>query len=249
MRLQRMGADHVRNGVEQPAQMASQVGIPGVGMDQVEVVGQRTDHRQVGAEHAQRRVGALGKVLGVGGGTFTRLAHALHIDVDEVAQLGDELGHVDAGAAINAGWVLPGENRDLHGLIVPHGCLLWRVGHQMAAVVGAGAGTRTKFSPQEVGRLTHRLRPQVRPPTEAGGGPKCFPHFTGNGTDPHLTRGDGRVRVGGLAGGESRASSGGGGQPRVPVTSLGASGRVPVAITFRTLSSMACTFLVAGSVT
>ena len=43
-----------------------------------------------------------GIVLGVGGGALPRLAHALHVDVDELAQLRDELGDVDSRAAVDA---------------------------------------------------------------------------------------------------------------------------------------------------
>ena len=74
-------------------------------------------HRQVGGEDAQRRVGAGEPrvVLGVGGGARPRRAQAVHVDVDEPAQLADEEVDVHAGAAVDVGRVLPGEDADPHG--------------------------------------------------------------------------------------------------------------------------------------
>ena len=60
-------------------------------------------------------------VLGVGGGTFTGLAHALDIDaVTEFAQLRNQLTHLYASAAVDVRGVFSGEYRNAHALMVSH---------------------------------------------------------------------------------------------------------------------------------
>ncbi len=46
------------------------------------------------------------------GGALARLAHALHVDIDQLAQLRDQLGDVDAGAAVDRRRILPGQQGD-----------------------------------------------------------------------------------------------------------------------------------------
>ena len=116
----------MRDVLQQAGQVAGQVGVPGVRVDQVDL-GYGRDHRQVGAEDPQGRVGAGRIVLRMGGGTLPRLAHALHVDVDQLAQLGHQLGHVHAGAAVDRGRILPGQQGDAKSVIVigrhsPHRC-------------------------------------------------------------------------------------------------------------------------------
>ena len=81
-------------------------------------VGHGGRHRQVGAEHPQRRVRALGIGLGVRGGTLARLTHALHVDVDQLAELRNQLGHVHPGAAVDRRRVLAGEEGDAEAVTV-----------------------------------------------------------------------------------------------------------------------------------
>ena len=88
-------------------------------MDEIDPVRDRIDHGQVSSEGPQRAVGALRVVLGMGGGSLAWLSHALHIDVDEVAEMGDELRDVDAGASVDGRRVLAGHDGHVHGLIVP----------------------------------------------------------------------------------------------------------------------------------
>ena len=95
VRFERVGAHHVRDAVQQPGQVPGQVGVPGVGVHQVDL-GDRRHHRQVGAEDPQRGVRPRRVGLGVRRGALPRLAHALHVDVDQLAQLRHQLGHVDA---------------------------------------------------------------------------------------------------------------------------------------------------------
>lgn len=109
----------MRDVVENTGEQTSEIGIPRVGMDEVDLVRDGIDHGQVCAEGPQRAVGTFRIVLSVGGGFFTRLSHALHIDVDEGAKLGDELRDVDAGAAIDGRRIFAGQDGHVHGLIVP----------------------------------------------------------------------------------------------------------------------------------
>ena len=44
-----------------------------------------------------------------------RRAHAVHVDLAQVAQLRDELGDVNARAAVDLGWILPSHHRHPHG--------------------------------------------------------------------------------------------------------------------------------------
>ena len=72
-------------------------------------------HRQVGREDPQRRVGARQPrvVLGVRGGALARLAHALHVDVDQAAQLADQEVDVHSRSAVHVRGVLAGQDRHL----------------------------------------------------------------------------------------------------------------------------------------
>ena len=109
----------MRDVVENTGEQASEIGIPRVGMDEVDLVRDGIDHGQVCAEGPQRAVGTFRIVLSVGGGSFTWLSHALHIDGDEGAKLGDELRDVEAGAAIDGRRIFAGGGGHVHGLIVP----------------------------------------------------------------------------------------------------------------------------------
>ena len=64
------------------------------------------------AEHPESGVGAFRIVLRVRGRPFARLAHALNIDIDQLAQLRHQLGDVHTGAAVDRGGILPGQQRD-----------------------------------------------------------------------------------------------------------------------------------------
>ncbi|OUJ72791.1 hypothetical protein BXA17_20165, partial [Acinetobacter baumannii] len=68
--------DDVRDVVENTGEQTSEIGIPRVGMDEVDLVRDGIDHGQVCAEGPQRAVGTFRIVLSVGGGSFTRLSHA-----------------------------------------------------------------------------------------------------------------------------------------------------------------------------
>ena len=105
----------MRDVVQQRGEVPGQVGVPRVGVDEVAAL-DAGRHLQIGGEDAQRRVGA-GRariVLRVGGGALAWRAEAVHVDVDEAAQLTHEEVDVDAGAAVDLGRVLPGEDADPH---------------------------------------------------------------------------------------------------------------------------------------
>ncbi len=53
-------------------------------------------------------------LLGVRGGTLPRLAHAVHVDVDQPAQLTDQEVDVHTGTAVHVGRELAGEDRCAH---------------------------------------------------------------------------------------------------------------------------------------
>ena len=112
VRLQRVRGDHVRDVLQQAGEVTGQVGVPGVGVHEVHRR-RRRRHGQIGAEDPQGGVRARRVVLQVRGSSVAGLAHALHVDVDQRRELGDELGHVHARPAVDRGRVLPGEETDL----------------------------------------------------------------------------------------------------------------------------------------
>ncbi|GAB2482688.1 hypothetical protein GCM10027030_16050 [Luteococcus sediminum] len=57
----------------------------------------------------------------MGGGAVAGLAHALDVDVDEPAQLGDELGDVHPSTPVDRGWVFAGEDGYTHELRMAQG--------------------------------------------------------------------------------------------------------------------------------
>ena len=108
------------NVVEQLRPVAAHVGVPRVGVDDVapcRLIG----HRQVGCQRPQRRVGVDEQrvVLRVGGGARAGVAHAVHVDVGELHQLTHEEVDVDAGAAVDIGRILAGQDPDAHSWMVP----------------------------------------------------------------------------------------------------------------------------------
>ncbi len=100
----------MRNIEQFGAQQAREIGIPGVGVDHVDLA-DRIRHRHIGADHPHGSVGAFGEGLGMGRGAFPRLAHALNLDtVGEATQLGHQLSDMDAGATIDVWGVLAGQD-------------------------------------------------------------------------------------------------------------------------------------------
>ena len=117
-----MRRDDVRNVVEQASQVAGQVGVPGVRVDQVHLRN-GCHHGEVGAEHTERSVGSFRIVLGVRGGALARLAHALDVDIDELAQLRHQLGDVDPSTTVDRG-------------DIPGSATRWTVDQVCCAIVG-----------------------------------------------------------------------------------------------------------------
>ena len=60
----------------------------------------------------------VSRFLGMGDRAVAGLAHALHIDVDEIAQARHQLGHVDARAAVDGRGVFASEDGCMHDPIV-----------------------------------------------------------------------------------------------------------------------------------
>jgi len=81
--LERVGGDDVGDAVEEARQVTREVGVPGVGVDDVRACDRRR-HLEVGREDPQRGIGAGQPrvVLGVSDRPGPRLAEAVHLEVD-----------------------------------------------------------------------------------------------------------------------------------------------------------------------
>ncbi len=115
-RLKRVHGQHVRDAVEQRCQVCGHVGVPGVGVHQVDVA-HGGHHRQSRGDRLQRWVGVLqavpwpvrhrGRPVG---------ALAVHGQVHVLGQLLGQVLHVHAGAAVDLGRVLPRAQCDLESV-------------------------------------------------------------------------------------------------------------------------------------
>ncbi len=107
-----MGGGHVGNAVQQLRQVAGQVRVPGVAVDQVGVP-DACRHRQVyrhrlecGREArltAQRRPGLVGRRHQWG---LARLTKAVHPHVDGAGQLPGQIFNVHTRSPVHLGWKL-----------------------------------------------------------------------------------------------------------------------------------------------
>ena len=98
----------------QPGQVATHVRVPGVGVQHVGVGRDRGRHGQVSSQHPQGGVRLRWPGLRVCDGAVAGFAHAVHVDVDELLKLRDELGHVDPGTAVDGWRVLTSQQRQFH---------------------------------------------------------------------------------------------------------------------------------------
>ncbi len=109
-----MGGHHMRDVVEQLGQMAAEVGVPGVAVDQVDAldVGR---HPQADRHGAQGRSVPVRRNLSPGlvaGDHQLRLAGGAEAEdrqVDQPGQLPAEILDMDAGAPVHLGRKLPGQ--------------------------------------------------------------------------------------------------------------------------------------------
>ena len=104
--------------VEQPPDVAGEIGVPGVRVQQIHACGV-AHHLKIDPEGLKRGIGASeirghGMCLRV----WSRRAEAVHVDVDEWSQMGGQLTHVDARAPVDIGRPFAGEEADLHGCSV-----------------------------------------------------------------------------------------------------------------------------------
>ena len=103
------------NVVEQLRPVAAHVGVPRVGVHDV-AAPRLIGHRQVGRQRSQRGVGVDEHrvVFRMGDGARAGVTHAVHVDVGELHQLTDEEVDVDAGATVDVGRILAGQDPDAH---------------------------------------------------------------------------------------------------------------------------------------
>ncbi len=115
LRLQRVRRDDVGDVVQQLGEVTGQVGVPRVRVHEIAAL-DASAHGEVGGEDAQRVVGAgeARVVLAVCRRSRPRRAEAVHVDVDEPAQLLRQEVDVHAGAAVDLGRVLPCQHADAH---------------------------------------------------------------------------------------------------------------------------------------
>ena len=113
-----MGRDDVRRVLQKLGDVAGEVRVPGVRVQDVGVA-RRGRHRQVGrhgeqggirADLEQRRAGEVREDTRLLAG----LAEAMHLDVDQPAKLTREVLDMHPGPAVDLGWVLAGEERNSH---------------------------------------------------------------------------------------------------------------------------------------
>ena len=94
--------------------MPRQIGVPGVRVEEIDASG-IAHHLQVDSERLQGSIGS-GEFRGhrMGLRIRPRSAEAVHIDIDERAQVRGEFAHVDTRAPVDIGGPLAGEDADLH---------------------------------------------------------------------------------------------------------------------------------------
>jgi len=113
--LERVGGEDVRDPVQEPADVAREVGVPGVGVDDVDP-GRGVHHLEIDAERLDGGVGAQqGARDGMGDGVGSRLPEAVDVDLDLAPQLGDEVLDVHSCSAVDVRWPLAGQHSDAHG--------------------------------------------------------------------------------------------------------------------------------------
>ena len=111
-----MRGGHVGDAVQQAADVASQAGVPGVGVDNFGVT-QRVRHAQSGGEGLDGTVG-LGKLriyaVDVDILLLARPAHAVHVHVLELPHVTNQLGDVHAGTTVNLWGIFLCQHGDTH---------------------------------------------------------------------------------------------------------------------------------------
>jgi hypothetical protein len=118
-RLQRVRGDHVGDVVQQPGEVAAEVGVPGVRVHQVRPLAPVGD-RQVDAERLERGVG-VAELEQVGvrrhPGLVARPAERLHLHLEavEASQRAHQLRHMHPRTAVDGRRVLLGQDVDAHG--------------------------------------------------------------------------------------------------------------------------------------
>ena len=108
----------MRDAVEQASDVTGEIGIPGVGVQEVDSR-RIAHHLEIDPEGLQRGIGAREiRGHGMSLGVRSRRTEAVHVDVDEWPQMGGEFAHVDARAPVDIGRPFTGEEADLHGCSV-----------------------------------------------------------------------------------------------------------------------------------
>ena len=122
--LKAVSRDQMRNPMKEPSHVAGHVGVPGVRVHQISS-GNILRDRKINAEGSQRRVGILQASWHVvardegksrpGGGIRAWPIEAADVDFSALSQDSGKLSHMNAGAAVDVGWIFASEQIDTHG--------------------------------------------------------------------------------------------------------------------------------------
>ena len=122
-RLQGMHGDHEGDAVGEAREQSGEVRVPGVRVDDVGLdrIG---DHREIARERGEHRPQALVGLRQVVGGRIALdaptglgigpCAERTNVELDQRSKVSRELVDVDAGAAVDRGWELVGQDQGAH---------------------------------------------------------------------------------------------------------------------------------------
>ena len=166
-RLDRVSGHDQRDAVDEPGQETAERGVPGVGVDDVGVrrPDTETEADAEGPDDRRERVRALGSVDRLrrrpvalhheAPGLDVVAAEGSHLDGRDLRQLPGEVLDVHAGAPVDVGRILTGEQEDLHA--DPPATL---PSDERSSACGGGRGASVALTPSLA--RCRRLRPAAR---------------------------------------------------------------------------------------